>query len=506
MNPPRASARLPEPDALLVPTGPPCRGRRFALPHRAGVRPCPVFLAGELPDAAWREDNGRMSPPDPLRSSLRSALSTEGWKRRVALWGGAVAVALVAILFAKASDAAFALFQRIIEHSLWWALLLTPGIFALLAWLTSGVLRPTRGSGIPQVIAALEKPEDAAFRDENLSLRVSAGKLLLTSLSLLGGASVGREGPTVHVGASLMYSFGRWFGFRDPRELSHFLLAGGAAGIAAAFNTPLAGIVFAIEELSGRFEHRFSGTLLTAVIVGGVVSLGLLGNYTYFGRVATFLPLGQAWLAILLCGTLAGLLGGVFARLVLLSVSGRPRWLGRLRREHPVLLAAACGLVVVGLAAGFGNGAFGTGYEQARGLVQGQAAVGHEFGLMKLLANLASYVAGIPGGLFSPALAVGAGLGHNLSVLMPSVDPSAFVVLGMCAYLTGVTQAPLTSAVISLELTDTNGMLLPILATVLLARGVSGLVCHVPIYRGLAEQLIGGEQAAAQAGAAQPPR
>lgn len=506
MNPPRASARLPEPDALLVPAGPPCRGRRFALPHRAGVCPCPVFLAGKLPDAAWREDNGRMSPPDPLRSTLRSALSTEGWKRRVALWGGAVAVALVAILFAKASDAAFALFQRIIEHSLWWALLLTPGIFALLAWLTSGVLRPTRGSGIPQVIAALEKPEDAAFRDENLSLRVSAGKLLLTSLSLLGGASVGREGPTVHVGASLMYSFGRWFGFRDPRELSHFLLAGGAAGIAAAFNTPLAGIVFAIEELSGRFEHRFSGTLLTAVIVGGVVSLGLLGNYTYFGRVATFLPLGQAWLAILLSGTVAGLLGGVFAKLVLLSVSGRPRWLGRLRREHPVLLAAACGLVVVGLAAGFGNGAFGTGYEQARGLVQGQAAVGHEFGLMKLLANLASYVAGIPGGLFSPALAVGAGLGHNLSVLMPSVDPSAFVVLGMCAYLTGVTQAPLTSAVISLELTDTNGMLLPILTTVLLARGVSGLVCHVPIYRGLAEQLIGGEQAAAQAGAAQPPR
>ncbi len=77
----------------------------------------------------------------------------------------------------------------------------------------------------------------------------------------------------MHVGASLMYLFGRWFGFKDPRELSHFLLAGGAAGIAAAFNTPLAGIVFAIEELSGRFEHRFSGTLLTAVIVGGVVSL-----------------------------------------------------------------------------------------------------------------------------------------------------------------------------------------------------------------------------------------
>lgn len=426
-----------------------------------------------------------MTSPD----SQRPLLSRDAWKRRAALWGGAVAVALVAIVFAKASDAAFRVFQWIIAHSIWWALLVTPAVFALLAWLTSGALKPTRGSGIPQVIAALDVAT-TEFRRDNLSLKVSAGKLALTTLSLLGGASVGREGPTVHVGASLMYMFGRWFGFRDPKELSHFLLAGGAAGIAAAFNTPLAGIVFAIEELSGRFEHRFSGTLLTAVIVGGVVSLGLLGNYTYFGKVSATLPLGQAWLAILVCGTVAGLLGGVFAKAVLLTMEGRPRWLGRLRQRHPVLLAALCGLALVLLGAAFGAGAFGTGYEQARGLVQGGATVGHEFGLMKLLANLVSYVAGIPGGLFSPALAVGAGLGHNLAAMMPSVDERIFVLLGMCAYLTGVTQAPLTSAVISLELTDSSDMLLPILATVLIARGVSGLVCRVPIYKAMAEQLV----------------
>ncbi len=111
-----------------------------------------------------------MTPPRISRVHLAALLHSEARRRRAALWLGAVAVALIAILFPKASDAAFALFQRVIAHSPWWALLLTPGIFALLAWLTSGAMRPTRGSGIPQVIAALDKP-DAAFRRSNLSPR-----------------------------------------------------------------------------------------------------------------------------------------------------------------------------------------------------------------------------------------------------------------------------------------------------------------------------------------------
>lgn len=116
----------------------------------------------------------------------------------------------------------------------------------------------------------------------------------------------------MHVGASLLYTIGRRFGYTGHQGTSRLLLAGGAAGIAAAFNAPLAGVVFAIEELSSRFEHRFSGTLLTAVIVGGVVSLGLIGSYTYFGRVEGALPLGAGWLAVPLCGIACGLAGGLF--------------------------------------------------------------------------------------------------------------------------------------------------------------------------------------------------
>jgi H+/Cl- antiporter ClcA len=432
-----------------------------------------------------------MSHHDEPKAGLALLLSGEHWKRRFALWGGGIAVALAAIVFAKASDAAFSVFRGVVAHSPWWALLLTPAMFSLLAWITTRGLQTTRGSGIPQVIAGLDLPED--WRMRNLSLRVAVSKMALTVFGLLGGASIGREGPTVHVGAAIMHSLGARFGFRDPEQSARFLLAGGAAGIAAAFNTPLAGVVFAIEELSGAFEHRFSGTLLTAVIVGGVVSLGLLGNYTYFGTVSTGLPLGQGWLAVLACGALCGLAGGVFSRLLLLAMEGRPRWLGRLRQRHPVLLAAACGLVLALLGITLGAGAFGTGYAQARELLQGHATVGAGFGVLQFAANLVSYLAGIPGGLFSPALAVGAGLGHNIAALLPGVDPAAVVLLGMCGYLTGVTQAPLTSAVITMELTDNSDMMLPILATVLLARSASMLVCHTPVYKALALRLLAAE-------------
>ncbi len=367
-------------------------------------------------------------------------------------------------------------------------LALTPAVFAVLTWLTQGYLRATRGSGIPQVIAAIEL-DDEAFRSRLLSLPVALGKMALTLLGLLGGASIGREGPTVHVGAGLMYWIGRRFGFTDPRDLSRFILAGGGAGIAAAFNAPLAGVVFAIEELAGTFEHRFSGILLTAVIFAGIVSLGILGNYAYFGRLTADLPLGEAWIAVLACGVCGGLGGGLFVRLILLSDRGPLARLAALRERWPVCFAAGCGLAVAGLGVLSGNTIFGTGYSEARGLIQSTAGAGAEFGLLKLAANTLSYWAGIPGGIFSPALAVGAGMGHTLAGLLPVAVSASVVLLGMAGFLAGVTQTPITAAVISLELTANQSMIIPIMAVCLLSRAVSALLCPVPVYRAFANRL-----------------
>ena len=435
------------------------------------------------------------APPRSSNPRLRALLGHEffaphQWKRGIVLWAGAIVVALAAILFAKASTWSYDLFLVMLSYGAWIPLLVTPVVFGLLAWVTEGKLRATRGSGIPQVIASMQI-EGEGFRQRMLSLPIAIGKMVLTLIALAVGASIGREGPTVHVGAGLFYSLGRRFGFTDPKAASRFILAGGACGIAAAFNTPLAGVVFAIEELAGTFEHRFSGLLLTAVIVGGIVSMGVLGNYSYFGQVEANLPLGHAWLAVLLTGVICGLLGGLFARLILLSRRGPLAYVGRLRARAPVLFAVGCGLALALIGLLSHNTIYGTGYNEAKAFVQDAAVTpGQTFGIAKLLANVVSYWAGIPGGIFSPALAVGAGLGHNIAYFLPDVPAASVVLLGMSAYLSGVTSAPLTSAVIAMELTDNQAMVIPIMAACLLARAASSLFSPTPVYRDFAERMV----------------
>ncbi len=412
------------------------------------------------------------------------------WKWRIALWAGALFVALAAIVFAKASVLAYALFLQMLHYSKWLPLILTPVVFALLAWVTEGRFSVVRGSGIPQVIAAL-RIKNHEFQNKTLLLPAAIGKMLLTLIGLTVGASIGREGPTVYVGAGVFYWMGKRFGFTDPKLASRFILAGGAAGIAAAFNTPLAGVMFAIEELADAFEYRLSGLLLTAVIIGGVVSLGIMGNYAYFGKVQASLMLNQAWLAVLATGVVCGLAGGLFARLIILNQNGLSTYIVRCRAQAPILFAAGCGLALALLGIFSDNSVYGTGYDQARAIVQNTAQMPNEsFGLLKMLANIVSYWSNIPGGIFSPSLAVGAGLGHNIAYFLPQVPPSAVVLLGMSAYLSGVTGAPLTSTVIAIELTDNQDMVIPIMAACLIGRIAASLFCPVPVYKAFANRII----------------
>jgi H+/Cl- antiporter ClcA len=355
--------------------------------------------------------------------------------------------------------------------------------------LTRKVFPGAQGSGIPQAIAALHVP-DPELISRILTWRAACGKVMLTLLGLACGASIGREGPTVQVGATIMYRLGRLLHL--PRvQMEHALvLAGGAAGIASAFNTPLAGIVFAIEELSHSFEQRTSGTVLTAVIVAGITTLALVGNYTYFGVTSVQLDVAHGWLAVLLCAVAGGLAGGSFSRLLVAGTVGLPRALAGFVGHNPVWFAALCGVVLAGLGWLSGGTTYGTGYNEARLLVEGHSALPASFPLLKFAATLVSYQSGIPGGIFAPSLAVGAGLGQALTALLPGAPSGAVVLLGMVGYFSGVVQTPITATVIVMEMTDNQNMTIPLMATSMLAFAISRLVCRRPVYSALARRYL----------------
>jgi H+/Cl- antiporter ClcA len=428
-------------------------------------------------------------PADFRRLRRSPLLSFRIWRRRVVFWVGAIVVSIVAIEFANAADAASALFHRAVAVSPWLALAIAPAGIVLSVWLTQRVFPGAQGSGIPQVMASLEM-DDPEQINRVLSLRVGIGKIVLTLLGLACGASIGREGPTVQVGASIMQALGRVISLPRAAEQRALVLAGGAAGIAAAFNTPLAGIVFAIEELSHSFEARTSGVVLTAVIIAGIATTAVVGNYTYFGVTAATLPIGVGWLAVLVCALLGGLAGGVFSDMLVRAARATPVGVGRFMRERPLMFAALCGLSIAGLGIASGGTTYGTGYAQARALVAGQSNLPAQFFALKFLATVVSYVSGIPGGIFAPSLAVGAGLGRTIAHWLPAAPAGSVVLLGMVAYFSGVVQAPITAAVIVMEMTDNQDMMIPLMTTSLLATGVSRLVCRRPLYGTLARRFL----------------
>jgi len=420
-----------------------------------------------------------------IRQVIKQTRSISAWRMRLAFWSGAVLVGLSATLLALASAKADGYFHHWVETRPWLPFILTPGGLLTITWATRQFFPGGEGSGIPQAIAALELGEHAD-RSAILSLRIAIGKGLAIVLGLLCGASIGREGPTVHIAASIMYSLHRLANFPIHHVRKGLILAGGAAGLAAAFNTPLAGVMFAIEEMSRSFEERINASLMVAVILAGMTSLMIEGNYTYFGTYSAQLAPLHAIGAILVCGIIGGLTGGLFSSLLI--VGGRR--LTPVRRAHPYLLALGCGLAVACVGVLSDNSTWGTGYEAARGVLQGTNQAAIWYAPMKFLATIFSYLSGIPGGIFAPSLSVGAGLGYNLSGLFPHAPMLAIGLLGMVGYFSGVVQTPITAVIIVMEMTDDHRLLLPLMATALLADAVSKLVCHQPIYQAMSKDFL----------------
>lgn len=426
---------------------------------------------------------------------------------------GAFMAGLGALLFAVVDGIAAGFIPALWASAPWTVFLIMPMGLGLILWLRDRVFPWTDGTGIPQTIAALQSGP-GEVRDRLLSPRVAAGKAVLTSLGLLSMLSIGREGPSVQLGACFMQWAGRFAAF--PRDVAErgLIMAGGAAGISAAFNAPIAGMVFAFEEIGRRFDKGNLGTILRTVVVACAVCAAVLGNDFFYGRIdyGRMVPLefstAGPWLAVLAVGVGGGLLGGLFAK-AMLVVSPMVK---RAIRRRLWTVAVVVGLACAGIAYLSDGATLGTGRDQAGALIlQGspdylatlpaeeQAALGRTletvapwYALQRAAATLMVLVTGIPGGLFDPSFSIGAGLGHMSAPLFAATgaSPQAVILLFIVAYFAGVVQSPMTAVIILVEMTGAVAFTLPLVAAAVLAYETSRRIVPVSLYEALAQGFL----------------
>ena len=420
-----------------------------------------------------------------IKHSGRWLISHKDWKANLVFMVGGAVVGLVAVFMAVASEWANHTFFSMVDKNEYLPFVVAPAGLVLIVYLTRKFFPGAEGSGIPQVVATLELGHEKE-RSVLLTLRIAFGKVFLCILGLLSGASIGREGPTVHVGAAIMFSLRRFVRFRLYDMERVLIIAGGAAGVAAAFNTPLAGIVFAIEELSRSFEVRTRGLMLAGVVVAAIVAIAILGDYTYFGKTSASIELHDAVVPVLVCGIFCGLLGGIFS---LVLIQGN-RWIAPIRNQNPYTVAALCGLGIAIIGFYSGHLTYGSGYGEAKAIMDHTGEIPTDYGYLKLLATVVSYLSGIPGGIFAPSLATGAGIGAHIAEWLSAYPYGAIILFAMVGYFAGVVQAPITAFVIVMEMTDQHELILPLMVVAFLATGISKSICKTPIYSTLADNFL----------------
>ena len=403
---------------------------------------------------------------------IRRRFASIRWRTRVTLWVAATLAGLLVVMFARLADLALMQFTQQSAARPWLPFIYTPLIGMFVVWMTSRFFTGAQGSGIPQVIAATRLAHQGKPVNKLVSLRLAFAKIGLGTLALTGGFSAGREGPSVQVAASIMHFFHRYLPNARIIRPEDLILAGGAAGIAAAFNTPLAGVAFAVEELGRKLETRTSGVLLSTIILSGMVAIALQGNYNYFGHFDVQEANFDIVLPILAIGIGCGVMGGLFSRMLLWPQRYRSFVVWEWRRLHPVWFAGGCGMIVAILGWLSGGMSFGSGYGITSQIILSDVGLPWHAPITRFLATVVTYFSGIPGGIFAPSLAVGAAVGANVAEYF-ALAAQPIIALCMVGFLAAVTQSPITSAIIVMEMIDSHGMVISLMAVALIAKAVS---------------------------------
>lgn len=369
----------------------------------------------------------------------------------------------------------------------------TPISFLVSWWLVKYFAPYSKGSGIPQVMAAIEltKPKSSKLIVHFLSLKIVLIKIVASSVKVIGGGISGREGPTIQIASSIFNQVYQWLPkWWAPIAQKNVLIAGAASGLAAAFNTPLGGIIFAIEELSKFHFKYYKSPLFISIIIAGLTAQGFSGPYLYLGYPKTNFSGYWVYLGILIVAIVAGYFGSNMCRILLRFM----RWVNAQKNTiRQAGIVVGCALFVATFIYYFGIEAMGSGKElMERTLFSDNKTVEWFLPFIRMNGLIASFGFGGAGGVFAPSLSAGASFGALIAQLLQLTDSNAdiLILIGMTSFLTAVTRAPFTSAIIIFEMTDRHSIIFFLLLGAFVANMIATLVDKHSFYDILKENYI----------------
>ncbi len=411
----------------------------------------------------------------------------------IPFWIASLLTGLLAVLFAKLFGYAEQGTHYILKHNAWFLFVVTPLCFIVAWWVVIKFAPYARGSGIPQVMASIElaNPKNEAKVKKLLSVRIIIVKMISSLVLALGGGVVGREGPTIQIAGSVFRKVNLWLPKWWPKiSKKNMIMTGAAAGLAAAFNTPLGGIVFAVEELTKTHISYFKTVLFTAIIIAGLTAQAILGPYLYLGYPNVSSLSFSLFFAVILVAVVSGLMGSSMSKLILAVF----RWKSRFRFKYQhVLYLVICALIIVVAAVFLDDKILGSGKElMAQKLFTADKyADWYEPGL-RIAGPVLSFTSGAAGGVFAPSLSAGASIGSVFAGWMDlsATNANLIILSGMVGFLTGVTRTPFTSAILVLEMTDRHNVIFHLMLAALVANIVSLLIDRHSFYDHLRNQYI----------------
>ncbi|WP_295231775.1 chloride channel protein [uncultured Chryseobacterium sp.] len=412
----------------------------------------------------------------------------------IPFWIGSVITGFIAVLYAKLFAWGESLLHFILNWHDWMIFIMAPVGFVLSWWLVKEFAPNAKGSGIPQVMAAVElaNPKEHRKIRNLLSFKIIVFKILSSVVLVIGGGAVGREGPTIQIAGSVFRKVNEYLPEWWPKiSKKNMIMTGAVAGLAAAFNTPLGGIVFAVEELSKTHINYFKTALFTAVIIAGLTAQTLAGSYLYLGYPKTNDVSLMVMFPIILVAGIAGILASQLSVSMMKINAWKKKTLKSDRSQ--IFFLIVCALVIASVAVFISREILGSGKEIMERILFTENK--HEewyIPVLRIFGPALSFTSGGAGGIFAPALTAGASIGSVISGALHLAPHETNVVVlgGMVAFLTGITRAPFTSAIIVLEMTDRHSLIFHLMLAGMVSSIASLLVVRHSLYDMIKTQML----------------